>query len=398
MERVNLTDIYSKYPQLEDIALRLEASENIANNKNKERKEFYSKNPTQQPSEPFENNRRSRLNAPQVEHAKIASFLTSGRWNDTHHILQSGRKAFEDNLIRIMNRTPDALKIVINSSGKITINSKPEYIDVVINSGVEMPAAEPDTKRVDEDKVVQKIQEQLAGLTDQIKQATPVNSNNVNETVNSLNFAQQLKEIQHTNEIQILKRDHKDEIKEIKTEYEREIADLNETIEDLEYEIAELEAEKLETEENLNGIDERIKKAENPDIIATLGKVGAKVLQEFAKKNIDGIAQFGGIDKEDLQKYFDTKDEDNKELGNKGTEATFSEVSGNAIYPTLTEDKKAYADAFIELTNSVNVDDLKVLVGVLKLGLTDTSTVDKLVLNEMYKVGSALKENLKNQS
>jgi len=397
MELLTITQLYEKYPNIEDIANRLEISKAQAEKAYKERKEQKNKKST---TEEIPGGKTSRILKVPYEHARIFQYYTAGTWHETHFLFQPGKEVFEQNLMRIMARKPDAITIQLNNSSKVTSLTKPQTIEIVFNKDVQIPLQKNNEQ---ENETVLKIQEQLNGLQEQIKNAPTVNANNVGESIEKLNFAQQLKDIQHTNTLENLKRDHRYEKDNIVREYEKQIDELNETIEDLEAEIEELEAERAETEDNLSGIEKTIAEAKNPSLLQLLGKIGSNVIETFAKENIAGVSKFLKVDEKELSEYFLGKEEAEKEKDknkSSGNNANFEEatVVENEVYSNLDADKKEIADSFINVVNLVAVKDLKMLIAMLELALNDDGTLLMPVFEKMYKDGKELKTELKKQA
>jgi hypothetical protein len=97
-------DIFKKYPDIEDIAIRLEQSENDAREKNKK---------TNEPSANSENGSK-RIFQYVPEHCVIAAYYKEGRWEQAPFIPKAGKENFLKDLAKILEtRKPDAIRIEI---------------------------------------------------------------------------------------------------------------------------------------------------------------------------------------------------------------------------------------------------------------------------------------------
>ncbi len=390
MDQVSINSLYAKYPQLEDIAHRLDQSFKQTEAINNSRKDYKkaSSNQTEMAIEDLQK-RQPRHHSKTPDHAMISKIAINGQWDATMHAMASGKQNFENALMRIMRRNPDAIEVVIAPTSKITSVTKPEIIIIKLK---DVEITTPTTINEINSETSQKIAEQLAGLKNEIAKRPEVNLNNFDSKISELNFAQQLSEIKHSHEIETLKRDHQRTIDLIEREYQKQIEDLKEEIEDLEYEIEDLEAEAAETEDNLSGIEQKIKEAQHPQFIDILGKVGKSITENLIKDNTKGISKFLNINESELVQYFIDKEkaEDNEKPDN-GNNSTFTE--SNPVIETfnnLPSGKKEVAEQIINLVDVLEIEDINAIALLLNKVINQDFTINKTTLQVLIKTADEL--------
>lgn len=394
MDPINLEQIYAEYPQLEDIALRLQHSYEEAEKKNKEKKLTRNDLPAEGQA-----SRRPRHVSATCEHAFIEKFYNGSRWEKTYHVPLPGRENFETNLQRIFARKPQAIVIVIVNGAKINASTKSEKIQIVLKKDAEIPE-EP---KNNDSEVINTISSMLGELKETAQKQPAITTDPKGElSLANLSYAQKLTEIEHKYEIETLKRDHRYEIDKLHDEYEKQIDDLNEEIDALNEEIEELESEKVQTEANLNGIDEKIKKAQNPGYIDLAGKILANAATNLMKNHTKGLAQLGGVSEEKLIEYFKDFDDNGEKIEKEspnGNEASFSFSSNSqqatGPYASLDADRKQIVDAFIDIASDNSIDHLKMLIGAFKYALNEDGTINMKAVGLMFNTGRQAAEAAK---
>lgn len=399
MEPVDLNELYKKYPILEDIANRLELSQQTADKKNKDK---FTRDKEPIPEGEIGHSRPRKKIPTACEHAVIDKFFTNNGWVKTYHPLQAGKDAFETNLQRIVSRKPDAIHVLIVNGQRISSASKPEKITIKLNESAQVTdSADKDPV---ESEVLNTLKLQLGSLENQIKSNPVIKTDSEGQNnLLQLNFAQQLTDIKHKHEIETITRDHRYEVDKLHSEYQNKIDELEYEIDDLEEYIEDLESERTETETALSGIDTKIKEAENPPIFKALGRVLSNTLENLAKENTDLLSKLG-IPEDELKEYFKTK-EDNKtnpKQNINNNSASFSEAGsqslGNPTYNKLDAIKKQVADALIEIIDGSTADDLKILVGSFKYAFNEDATINLEVLGAMFQAGKSKLEESKKQT
>ena len=109
--KFNPNEIFKKYPDIEDIAVRLEASEKEAKKKQKEKDKRGKGNNEPVPSGETGSKRVFHY---LPEHAVISHYYKEGRWEQSPFDIKAGREAFLQDLAKILEtRDPDAIKVEI---------------------------------------------------------------------------------------------------------------------------------------------------------------------------------------------------------------------------------------------------------------------------------------------
>lgn len=389
-DRPELIDIYQAHPDLREIGIRLQQSKDNADKINTEKQKKHSAPPAdmfEQHQQDGNGRKRPRPYQAPCEHATIEKFYVHNTWQNTNMLLVCGKAAFEDQLIRILARKPDAISVILNNSSKLDVRSKPTHVLIKLNNTAQVE--EPEKNETDANQFIHSLQDKLNGLEQQMKQAPRVvDANNVNETLNNLNFAHQLSELKHSHQIDMLKRDHKEEKNEIVRDYEGQLADKDAEIEQLNDYIDELEADAAETTSSLNGIEATIKKAENPSWITLAGKIFKTGAEELLKDNLGLVAKTFKVDEKELADYFLEKEEAEKLAKEKKShnETSFEATDGiNAVYDSLDDNKKPIADAFIKMCAVAEAEDLNALIQVVQYAVNDDGTINKAMLKKMYE-------------
>lgn len=353
-------DIFKKYPEIEDIAIRLDESEKEAKEKNKgretENKEFIPNNE--------ESTKRIFMYFP--EHAVISHFYKEGRWEQTPYTLKPGREAFLKDLAKVLEtRDPDAIKVEIYK-GK-TRKTEPVYSkDIYLSENHQ----ETDTG----------VQEHL-GLGSLVKRfdetlsETKKNPDASSFQIELLRkeFETQLKEQQYSSEIKELKQYHQSEINTLQSI----ITQKDEYIEELEDELDEYEGE-------LNGFHEESKKEKStPFGEIILGRVLVQAGENLLKQN-PKILKIGlGLSDEEVKKIFE-KDAEQLESAKTNDTSGFSEPNANDL-TGLDEKHTQGINDLIQFFKQISLSEFKKLFTIdcmlqdPKTGMLNNDLADKVL-------------------
>jgi hypothetical protein len=326
--KFNPHDIFTKYPDIEDIAIRLEQSENEAKDKNKKQ------------NEPVANTEAGGKRFFQYvpEHCVISHFYKEGRWQQTPFTAKPGREVFLKDLAKIIEtRKPDAIKIEIYK-GK-TEKSGVQYSREIF---FEQEADKTHTEQHQLGMLEKRFDEKLE------KFKTNPDANNLQIEILRKDFEKQLTEQQH-----------KSEIKDLNHQHQVEINGLQIAVQQRDEYIKELEDELDESDGELGSLKaEAQKEKERPFGEIILGRVLMQAGENILKHN-PKILKIGlGLSDSEIKEIFK---KDTKELGEAKTESDNSSFSEN--------------------TN----DDLSGLEEKHKQGITDLNTFFKQIKVEEFK-------------
>lgn len=372
----NLSDIYAKCPELEEIAMRLEESEKDAKRKNSERSRSRGNNDSSDFQLSTENKKRRTMSV-NAEHAKISQFYKDNRWVDTTFTSKPGRQEFENTLVRVIDtRKPDAIKIKIYPSAR-ELTMKAEKT-IWLNTSAFNEDAE---KNVQTNEPLGAIQEEISKIKNQLTETNktaPIQDMSAQIQLLQLQQAAALKDIQHKYEIERLSDRYEAEIKELKNELEEKDAE----IEDLEQELADVD-------ESLNGIEEKIEAAKNPSYLDLAGKAISRGIENLAKDNTKLVSDFLGMTEDELAGYF--KDKENKKIEKPATdnEASYSTASTTQTdsFSHLSDEKRRYAETFLKFTEALEISDLRVIITMLEMSTNEDASLNRDVADAMIKAG-----------
>ncbi len=377
-----LEQIYQDFPELEEIAIRLEDSEKAANQKNRERKSSGPKEPGEFQMSSEQKKRSLSVN-PEV--SRISDFYKDKRWHSTSFISKPGRKEFELNLMRVIEtRNPDAIKVkVFPSSRELTCR-----LDQTFWLNKDEFSTEADKPQQNQTASLGAIETAIENLKTQFAESSKVpNQNNelqVQIQIMQLNQAAALKEIKHEAEIERIKRDYEDKIKE----YQHALDEKEAEIEDLEQELADVE-------ESLDGIDDKIEAAKNPSWIDLAGKAVSKGLENLAKDNTKLVGDFLGMTETELASYFKEKDEKAKQITTTAntTTASYSTTETTDSFSHLSDDKRRYAESFLAMVEAMTIEDLKMLVTLVGKAVNEDGSLNNNTVSVLLKVAMDLKKD-----
>jgi len=261
-----LQDIYAKAPVLEDIANRLQDSEEQIkkyNSDNKRKRERGSEaGNTDQPVREY----KTRFKQRYPEHYVIDKIFKNGRWEPMAQLPAMGKDNFEKRLLQIITtRNPDGLHIDIYS-GK---TSSP-IIDFTA-------FLTDDEKAVDTMKESAKSEAAVLGLVEAKLQSW---ENKLEESKNSGGSSPE--SIQHKFEIQIMDLKHNQKIDSLTRDFQAQLNDKDREIEGLNDYIDELENQLDEQDAELGSVADKLVEKQKTPAIQT-------VLTAAIEKGITGV-------------------------------------------------------------------------------------------------------------
>jgi hypothetical protein len=376
-----LEQIYSEFPELEEIAIRLEDSEKAASQKNRERKSSSTKeNGEFQMSS--ETKKRSLSVNPEV--SRISDFYKDKRWHSTSFISKPGRKEFETNLMRVIEtRNPDAIKVkVFPSSRELTCRLDQTFWlnkDEFSTDAEKQPSPQNNGLGAIE-TAIENLKKEFA---ENSKAPNQGNDMQVQLQIMQLNQAAALKDIKHEAEIERIKRDYEDKIKE----YQQVLDEKDAEIEDLEQELADVE-------ESLDGIDEKIEAAKNPSWIDLAGKAVSRGLENLAKDNTKLVGDFLGMTEAELTTYFKEKEDKAKQITTPAstTTASYSTTETTDNFAHLSDDKRRYAESFLAMIEVMSIEDLKMLVTLVSKAVNEDGSLNHNTVSVLLQVAMDLKK------
>jgi len=327
--KFNPHEIFKNYPDIEDIAIRLEQSENDTRKRNKTQK-------TESSANTEGGGKRIFQNVP--EHALITAFYKGGRWEQSPFTPKAGRENFLKDLAKILEtRKPDGIKIEIykNKTPKSGIlYSKEIFFSEATGITEEKSGLGEMEKRFDE-----KL-EQFRKNPD---------TNNLQIELLRKDFEKQLLQQQYEAEKKDLNHCHQSEINGLQTA----IVQRDEYIEELKDELDEHEGE-------LGSLKAEAKKEKDtPFGEIILSRVLMQAGENLLKHN-PKILKIGlGLSDVEIKKIFET---DTKELGEEKKEndnSSFSESSANDEYKNLDEKHIEGIKELISFFKNIKVEGFK---------------------------------------
>jgi hypothetical protein len=340
-------ELFKKYPDIEDIALRLEQSENEAKNKNKKNRE--------PAAEGEAGGKRIFQHVP--EHALVSDFYKEGRWEQSPYTAKPGREAFLKDLAKILeSRSPDAVRIKI-------FRNKTEKSGVLYSREIFFQN-EGEEKNTDTNGLGA-MEKRFDEKIEQFKKNP--DTNNLQIELLRKDFEKQLSEQQHEA--------HR---KDMQHEHQAEINALQLAIRERDEYIKELEDELDENEGELGSLKEEAQKEKDiPFSGIILGRVLTQAGENILKHN-PKILQIGlGLSDAEIKKIFE---KDSKELGegkNPTDSSSFSESTGDEL-AGLDEKHAEGIRELITFFKHLKIEDFKKVYTIDRL-LQDPKT---LFLNE----------------
>lgn len=350
-------EIFKKYPDIEDIAIRLEESEREARDRNKNRgsgNESVSTGET--------GGKRIFQYCP--EHAVISCFYKEGRWEQTPFTLKSGREPFLKDLAKILEtRSPEAIKVEI-FKGK-TRKGNPVYSkDIYLSDGI---SSNDIPEHNELGTLVRKFDERL------------------NETKNApIDSGVQIELLRKDFEAQLKSQQYQSDLRELKQQHQSEINSLQGIIKQQEEYIEELEEELEDYEGELNGLQEEAQKEkETPFGEIILGRVLTQAGENILKQN-PKILKIGlGLSDTDVKRIFE-KSTPQLETGKSEDSSSFSETKGDGLEGLEAKHAEGIRD-LLQFFKQIPTDEFKklfVINGSMqnpKTGLLNTELAEKII-------------------
>ena len=377
-----LEQIYASFPELEEIAMRLEDSEKEAIAKNRERK---SKGNNNNDNSEFQmsSEQKKRTVSVNAEVSRISDYYKDNRWNATSYISKPGRKEFEASLMRVVEtRNPDAIKVKVFPSQR-ELTCRLEKTIWLNQDAFSDTADKQQTSQVNGLGAIETAIEQLKNQFAETTRAAGATTMdwNTQQQIMQLQHADMLKDIKHEREIDNLKRDHEEKIRQ----YQQELDNRDERIEELEEELADVE-------ENLDGVEEKIEAAKNPSWIDLAGKAISRAAENLAKENTKLVSNVLGMTEDELSSYF--KDKDNKQIATEtsSNNASYSTAETVDSFAHLSDDKRRYAESFLAMVEVMTIEDLKILVTIVQQATNEDGSINQAKANIMLKCAYDLNE------
>lgn len=376
-----LEQIYSAFPELEEIAMRLEDSEKEATAKNRERKS--SNRNTENSEFQMTSEQKKRTLSVNAEVSRISDYYKDNRWNATSYISKPGRKEFEASLMRVVEtRNPDAIKVKVFPSQR-ELTCRLEKTIWLNQDAFSDTADKQQTSQVNGLGAIETAIEQLKNQFAETTRAAGATTMdwNTQQQIMQLQHADMLKDIKHEREIDNLKRDHEEKIRQ----YQQELDNRDERIEELEEELADVE-------ENLDGVEEKIEAAKNPSWIDLAGKAISRAAENLAKENTKLVSNVLGMTEDELSSYF--KDKDNKQIATEtsSNNASYSTAETVDSFAHLSDDKRRYAESFLAMVEVMTIEDLKILVTIVQQATNEDGSINQAKANIMLKCAYDLNE------
>jgi hypothetical protein len=257
MEPITREQLYTKYPELKDIATRLE--ESLV-----ETEEFNKKLKSNEHGALPEGSKS--LAAKNANHASIKKYLENGEWKTTVYAARPGRQYFEEKLDTLLARNPDAFYIeVYNGKRELSpIISKTFFLsETKTKEG--LAGTESELEEEAQKKAPVTIEEMMKAVDEKMKESgNGKGSDGDRYKILQMQFEAQLKDAATASEKRELIAKHKVDLKELHDE----IKSLNEEIDELKEELGDAESD-------LAGFEKEVAAKEENPIIA----IGAKILE-----------------------------------------------------------------------------------------------------------------------
>lgn len=313
-----LSEIYQKAPILEDIAKRLNDSEEQIkdyNLKNKKNREAIKTGGDQEQQSTY----KTRFKQRYPEHFVIDKIFKNNRWETMAQLPASGRKEFESRLLQIVTtRNPEAL-----------------HIDIYAGK-TQSPTVDFTASLTDDENVAAAIEESkkdgeaLLGLLESKIQSWE----NKLEQNKATNPANSLEAMQSKFELQIIDLKHNQKISDLTRDFQAQLAEKDREIDELEREIEDLEEQLDEQDQELGSAAEKIKeKQSSPRFQNVLATIAETALTGVIVKNPSLLTKGLGMSP-DAVKEIIAEMQTNKQI----EEAKPSAPSGSATFEEVTDD------------------------------------------------------------
>jgi len=276
MNNTELNTLFEKHPVLEEIAVRLDASQKEVNEKNSKLSETDKQN-------------HKKVSVP--EHSRVTHWKMhkDNVWSETVLMAKPGRDGLEEQLKHIIKtRNPDVLRISIYKGyGK-------RGATPLSNQEIKINEAPADLSGVTE----------LKREIDELKNRSSEPESELKKQYNDL-----LKRLEE--------REWNDKIDKINRSHEEEKNTLLNKVAALETEIEELKDEVLDSEEGLKGVQDELKTVTDPPFVTMLTKIAEKALEGAAIRNPEFLEKVCKLDKETVQQMLEDINGREKEVTDK---------------------------------------------------------------------------------
>ena len=332
-------EIFKKYPDIEDIAIRLDESEKETKEKNRNRG-----NNTNLSEEGGASKRKKTFQYT-AEHEIISQFYKDGSWEQTPCTAKSGRENFLKDLAKLLEtRNPDAIKIEI-FKGKTCKGGAVYTKDIYLSETGAQKGTNAGEQSAELGSLVKKFDEKLTETKE-----SPDASNLKIELLRK-DFDAQIKE-----------NEHKSAIKDLGNEHQKEINALQATIKEKDKYIEELEADLNEYEGELSGFEEESRKEKALPFSALIfSRVLVQAGENLLKQN-PKILKIGlGLSEDEVKKIFET-DAKKIESGQAANDSSsFSETTSEGDYAGLDEKHAEGIKEMVDFFKQVSVTEFKKL-------------------------------------
>ncbi len=333
-------EIFKKYPEIEDIAIRLDESEKESKEKEKNKNKGTESGNGTVPGQ--------RLYVYTPEHAVISYFYKDGRWEQTPYTLKIGRENFLKDLAKILEtRNPDAIKVEIYR-GK-TRKTEPIYSkDIYLSDSQPSSSPDADEQSGELGSLVKKFGEKLT---------------ETKESPDASNLKIEL--LRKDFEAQLTEHRHNSTIKDLNHQHQSEINGLQAIITQKDEYIEELEGQLDDTEGELNGLHEESKKVKDSPLgEIILSRVLTQAGENLLKQN-PKILKIGlGLSEDEVKKIFES-DPKKLEAGKADDSSSFSESTSADDYKGLDEKHAQGIKDLIGFFKQIKVEEFKKLFTIL---------------------------------
>ncbi|MDO9186934.1 MAG: hypothetical protein Q7W13_13050 [Bacteroidia bacterium] len=350
-------ELYTIAPDLETIAERLENSVKNTELENTRLTSLRRKN--KDTPGISSNNFKTRY----PEHFRITEILKQGRWEKIPNELKFGRDQFDKDITSIATtRNPQAMMIeIFVGKRKIT---KPETFTVYL----EESARDGSHKAAELGNTLES--EKVKELESKFVELSKANGNPNSIDLLKADFAMQLKDFQHQSILKELQRDHERAIERKQDEIDR-LIDENE----------DLEAQLLESDNELSGAADKINAKIKPPAfqelaIGILYGIGKK----FAIENPKYLSAVTNKSPEEIQKMLtedsDEAEKNNTASGKSDSSASFTDVAADE-YEGCTDDQKEKLINLHAFAKALSVEDLDTLYNIFAFCCLGDGSINK---------------------
>jgi len=310
--RFNPKQLFKRFPELEEIANRLDESEK----KTKEKNDAISK----KPSEFTEGMKPKRIPIYHPEHCVISDTYNEGRWDKTPYTPKPGKEAFLQDIAKaIEGRKAEGIRIKIYN-GKLCKGEPVYKTDVYFIEDVPIEETKKSNAVSSEGlgDVMQKFDQSLEKI-------------NANPGSNS---HYEIKLLRKDFEAQLKQKEHEAEIKELKHLHTQEIKELQDNIEELKEEVEYLEEDLDDKEGELSGLQNKEHKASFGEVM--LARVVTQAGENLLKNNPNLLKIGLGLTDEEIKEVWKNSGEQ-KKIESKGEDNSSFETTATDEYAGLDE-------------------------------------------------------------